>query len=47
MNYVLKLDEERINFLIDLLLDYRLRPTADNDELLIAKEIYTDLSVLI
>jgi len=45
MNKVLKLDEERIDFLIGLLISFA-KSTTDRNNLLIAKEIYTDLSIL-
>lgn len=46
MDKVLKLDEERIDFLIDLLIAFCKSGDRNENDLLLAKEIYTDLSVL-
>lgn len=43
LNKVLKVDEERIDFLIELLLKTKYVNETDK---IIAKEIYTDLSIL-
>jgi hypothetical protein len=44
-NDILNLDEERIDFLIDLLINFMKTSDNENDYLL-AKEFYTDLSIM-
>jgi len=47
MNKTLKLDEERIDFLIDLLIHYKPKNNNSNDNnLFVCKEILTDLRII-
>jgi len=45
-NRVLKVDDERIDFLIRLLENYQLKPNEDNNNIYIAFEILQDLRIL-
>ena len=46
MNKTLKLDEERIDFLIDLLIHYKPKPNSKENDLFVCKEILQDLRIL-
>jgi len=46
MNKVLKLDEERIDFLIGLLIHFKPKQNSNDNDLFICKEILTDLRII-
>jgi len=46
MNKILKLNEERIDFLIDLLIHFKPKQNSNYNDLFVCKEILTDLRIM-